>query len=137
MKIKEQLKKELVEAIKSGSTGQKANIRIVLAEFDRIGKDPSDEEAIKVLKKLEKYEIERLTYSAPTTSDYLEFIQSYLPKKVSDEEIISWVENNVNFSLLKNSMQAIGMVIRQFGQTVDGKTVKRIVQEGFSHHEVD
>jgi len=42
------------------------------------------------------------------TSPKIEIAQSYLPKQASEEEIISWIKENIEFSNYKNKMQANG-----------------------------
>jgi len=142
MTIAEQLRKDLKVAIKTNDSDLKYNIRIVLGELDRISKSPKDEESLAALKKLKKLELEMLhsggeensssLYSeGKITSSLLEFINSILPDQLEESEIVSWIEKNIDFSKMKNKMQAVGMVTKEFGQRVDGKMVKDIVQNKF------
>jgi len=131
MTISKKLREMLKEAIKSNDIELKENIRLVLGEFDRISKSISDEDEMKVLHKLKNSEIEILGYSGETTSSLLEFVKPFLPNQIGEEDIIKWINDNVNFSLLKNKNQAIGMVARHFGKEVDGKMVKKIIEEKF------
>jgi hypothetical protein len=57
--------------------------------------------------------------------------QSYLPKEIGEAQIINWITKNVDFNKLKNKMQAIGMVKKEFGQTVNPMLVKNIVENWF------
>lgn len=70
---------------------------------------------------------ERLEKINLTTSAYLDIIQRYLPKQIPDEEILTWIKNNVDFTKLKNKLQAVGMVTKHFGAAVNGKEVQRII----------
>jgi len=124
----EELKKKLVIAIKSNNEEEKNNIRIVLGELDRISKTPSDDDVIKTVKKLERLELERLTYTSENTNPYLSFLQSLLPKQISEQEVKVWILNNIDFSLLRNQMQAVGMTVKHFGASVDGSLVKSIIE---------
>lgn len=47
----------------------------------------------------------------------------------TDEEIITWINQNVDFSKFKNKMQAMGLIMKHFGATADGNTVKKILQK--------
>jgi uncharacterized protein YqeY len=69
-----------------------------------------------------------LEHSGKTTSSFLEFIDSYLPKQITADDIKVWLDANVDFSKLKNKMQSVGLVVKQFGQSVDGNLVKEVVQ---------
>ena len=50
---------------------------------------------------------------------------------VSREEIIAWIEGNIDFSHYKNKMQAMAPIMKHFGAAADGNTVKAILQEIF------
>lgn len=131
MTIVEKLRSTLKEAMKSGNTELKGNVRLVIGELERSSKNATDEEALKALQKLKKLETEALGYQGETTSSFLEFVESFLPKQVGEDEIEQWLKDNVDFSTLKNKMQAVGMVMKHFGQTADGKVVKIVIQERF------
>lgn len=128
MNLKEQLKLKLNESIKTGNTEVKSYVRIILGEMDRMSKEPTDDDVLKILKNLKKLELEMLEHSGKTTSSFLEFIDLYLPKQITAEDIKAWIAINVDFSKLKNKMQAVGLVVKQFGQSVDGNLVKEVVQ---------
>ena len=89
-----------------------------------------DNEAISIIQKLIKNEQEILSYKKnEVTSKLISILESYLPEMVSDEEVITWIKENIDFSTLKNKMQAMGIIMKQFGKTVDGNNVKRILNE--------
>ncbi len=54
--------------------------------------------------------------------------QSYLPKEITEDKIIDWITDNINFNKLKNNMQAIGIVKKHFGGAVNPLLVKNIVE---------
>jgi len=131
MTIAQQLRSDLKKAILLQDEDSKANIRLVLGELDRVSKDPTDEDSMKVLKKLKKLETEVLSHGDNASSSLLEFIDSLLPTQIDEESIVQWIKDNVNFSLFRNKMQAVGLVMKHFGQGADGKMVKNIIQERF------
>ena len=47
----------------------------------------------------------------------------------TDEEIKMWIEKNIDFSQFKNKMQAMGSIMKHFGSSADGNTVKKVLQE--------
>jgi len=130
MTIKQRLKREMISALKEKEDGKEklSAIRLILSEFDRISSDITDDQCVKVLKKTEKLEKENLERDNLTNSCLLSTIQSHLPKQVSEEDIKKWIGENVDFSTLRNKMQAIGLVKKQFGSLADGNLVKNIVQ---------
>ena len=137
MSIQEQIKKDLVQAIKDMNTEKKSNLRIIIGEFSRgANKILSDIECIKVLKKLVKSQIEMkeilekngAVHTLKVVNDFLDLLNSYLPKQTSDDDVKKWIQNNIDFSRYKNKMQAMKDVMGHFGVTVDGNNVKNILQ---------
>jgi len=62
------------------------------------------------------------------TSDYLQILEAYLPRQAAREEIVEWVRGNIDFSQFKNKMQAMGVIMKHFGKTADGKLVNDILK---------
>ncbi len=131
MKLQEQIKKDLLSAIKVKDEEKKDTLRVIIGEFGRLNKkELSDDEVIKILKKLIKSEKELLEKKGDVTdSEFIRIIENYLPKMATDEEIITWINQNVDFSKFKNKMQAMGLIMKHFGATADGNTVKKILQK--------
>ena len=119
--------------------------------------DATDDDTIKLLKKYIKNEKERLLYTdkhitedmikkladrdiktlAKTiirelgdalTSPKIILAQSYLPKQATEEEIGEWIHKNIDFSIYKNKMQAMGPIMKQF-KGCDGNFVKNLLIE--------
>ncbi len=129
MTLQEQLKKDLVTAMKAKDEVRKNTIRVIMGEFGRAEtKDLSDDEVIRILKKLVKNEREVLEQSGEADSEYIRIIEGYLPKMASETEITDWIRENIDFSTFKNRMQAMRPIMAHFGGTADGETVKRILQ---------
>ena len=60
------------------------------------------------------------------TSRKILIAQMYLPKQASEEEITSWINDNLDLSSYKNKMQAMGPIMKQF-KGADGNFVKSIL----------
>jgi len=54
-------------------------------------------------------------------------LNKYLPRETTEEEIIEYIKEYIDFSKLKTPMQAIGIVKNQFGNSVDGGKIKKII----------
>lgn len=91
-----------------------------LTQSDIDGMNPKD------LKKLVNIKMSQLGDNL--TSMKIEIATSYLPKQSSKEEIIIWIQNNIDFSTLKNKMQAMGPIMKEF-KGCDGNFVKEILLE--------
>lgn len=111
-------------------TKRREALRIVVGELQRErDKELSDEQVVKVLKKLAGYERE---LGERSDRDYLEVLESYLPQQASEEEIVSWIEGNIDFSRYKTPMQAMRDILAHFGPRADGNRVKDILNRRFT-----
>jgi uncharacterized protein YqeY len=117
--------------------------------------DATDDDTIKLLKKYIKNEKERLLYTNKhitesdvnglnpsqlktlvlkkfkelgdsLTSVKILIAQEYLPKQATEEEIVEWINENLDLSNYKNKMQAMGPIMAQF-KGCDGNFVKSIL----------
>jgi uncharacterized protein YqeY len=131
MNLQNKIKKDLSAAIKARDENKKNTLRVVLGEFGRLDKkELSDDEAVKILKKLIKSEKEVLEQKGEAeNSAFIEIVGSYLPKMAAEEEISAWIRQNVDFSQFKNKMQAMGVIMKHFGAAADGSVVKEILQK--------
>ncbi len=131
VKLQKKIKKDLTAAIKAKNEEKKETIRVVLGEFARLDKkELSDDDVIKVLKKLVKSEKELLEKRGDTTdSPFIKIIEDYIPDMATKEEIMQWINQNVDLSEFKNKMQAMGPIMKHFGQRADGNTVKELLQD--------
>lgn len=126
----DELRKIMQNARKSGDKELLSNVSLIIGELDR-NLDNTEKDIISTLKKLKKLEIEMLSYKNEKTSSFLSFIESLLPSQIEPEEIKIWIDNNIDFSTLKNKMQAVGIVMKHFGQKADGQIVKNIIGDNY------
>lgn len=54
----------------------------------------------------------------------------YLPVVPSDDVVITWIKENVDFSQFKNKMQAMKLIMNEF-KGIDGNTAKKILMNNF------
>ena len=124
------IKKDLATALKAQDEDRKQALRIILGELGRLDdKHPSDEEIVKVIKKLAKAEKETLRHQGQSgRSKYLEIIENYLPAMASEAEIKDWIQTNIDFSNYKNKMQAMREIMQHFKSNADGNLVKSVLE---------
>ena len=131
MTLQEQIKNDLKAAMKARNLEKKEALRVVVGELGRLpAKELSDKEVLQVIKKLIKSErevLKRQNEAAP--SGYLTILESYLPAMASETEIAEWIRTNIDFSAYRNKMQAMGDIMRHFGDKADGGTVKTVLQD--------
>ena len=131
MTIQQQIKIDLMGAMKARDEEKKSTLRVIMGEFARAdAKELSDDAVIKVLKKLIKSEKETLSQKgSDENTTFVRIIETYLPKMASEDEIIAWVDDNIDLSQFKNKMQAMGSIMKHFGKMADGNTVKDILSK--------
>ena len=131
MSLQEQIKKDLAAAMKAKDEETKSVLRVIMGEFGRQAhKEISDEDVIKIIKKLVKAEKEVLEKSGiDQPNRFIQVAESYLPRLATEEEIKAWITANINFSEFKNKMQAMRPIMQHFGANADGNLVKKILGE--------
>jgi len=131
MNLQKQIKSDLTAAIKAKDEKKKDTLRVILGEFSRLHKkDLSDDEVIKILKKLMKSEKELLEKKGDETdSRFVSIIENYLPKMATQAEISNWIDQNIDFSKFENKMKAMGLIMKHFRTTADGNAVKKLLQK--------
>lgn len=133
LSLQQQIKQDLIIARKNGNKTRLANLSVILGEIQRSPKkDLSDEEVIKIIRRLYKLEKERLSRIDLTDKNrditYIETLKNYLPQEASEHQIKSWIIENIDFQKYKNKMQAMKPIMKHFGSKVDGNKVKQILQ---------
>ena len=88
----------------------------------------TDDDILDLIRKLVKSEKTVLEFKNEASSPYLALLEKYLPRMASENEIKDWITANIDFATFKNSMQAMGPVMKHFGKLADGNLVKKILQ---------
>jgi uncharacterized protein YqeY len=144
--LHDKIKKDLKKAMLQKDPEVRNTMRLIMAEFPKLtvpltlksGKkstrlkkpeEITDDDIIGIIKGLVKSEQTVLEIKKEETSQYLEILQSYLPETASLEEIVAWIEANIDFSQFKNKMQAMGPVMKYFGKLADGKQVNQVLKD--------
>lgn len=140
--IQEKLHKEMIECMKSGNTGRKDNLKFLLGQFQTASKNRektvTDEEAIKIMKNLMKAVNDTMDKILETKGkqsrdyseavDFVALCEENIPKNATRDQIIEFLDT-IDFSQLKNKMQAVGLTTKHFCGNVDSNEVKEIVME--------
>jgi uncharacterized protein YqeY len=129
MSLQSSIRDDLKKAMKAKDEARVSALRVMLGEFQRQGKKELDDgEIVAIIRKLIKAERETLDRTGQATSPYLEIIESYQPRQAGEEEIRTWIAANIDFSQLKNKMQAMRPIMAHFGSAADGDTVKKVLE---------
>lgn len=145
MTLLAKLKSDLKAAMLSKNEAVKGALRIIISEFPtkittpitlesgkkstRAKRDDeiTDDDIIGLIMGLCKSERQTLEYKKETSSEYLEILESYLPKMATEEEIAAWARENIDLSQFKSPMQAMGPIMKHFGKSADGNMVKKVL----------
>jgi len=129
MSLQEKVKGDLKTAMKAKDTARTGAIRILLGEFQRQPeKELGDEAVIGIIRKLIKSERELMAAGGAGDEAYIAILEEYLPQQASEEDIRTWISENVDFTKFGNKMQAMKPIMAHFGSNADGNTVKKILQ---------
>ena len=139
------LKEDLKQAMRDKDEAGRNTIRQVMSEFFKLtvpvtleggkkstrpktAEEITNDDIIGIIQGLIKSEHIMLEAKQEATSDYLRILETYLPRPVARAEIVDWVRGNIDFSQFKNKMQAMGVIMKHFGKTADGKVVNDILK---------
>jgi len=89
----------------------------------------TDDDLLGIIRGLAKSEKSVLELQKKKNSPYLEVIESYLPQMIDSEEVMAWINENIDFAGYKSPMQAMGTIMKHFGKLADGNMVKGLLQE--------
>jgi len=128
MTLQERIRKDF--ARKNISRKEKNTLRIVLGEMQRQqSKELADEEVVRILKKLLGYAKE--VSKEFRDEEYIRRLESYLPGEATEDEIVQWITDNIDFGRYRNKIQAMKDILAHFGARADGDTVKDILLRRF------
>ena len=129
MTLQEKIRQDLKISMKAKNEARTSALRVMLGEFGRQNKkELSDPEVIAIIRKLVKAEQEVLSKTKATSSEYLLILEEFLPKEPPEAEIRQWISANIDFSSFNNKMQAMRPIMAHFAGSVDGNTVKKILE---------
>lgn len=119
------LKEDLKLAMKMKNVNKRDALRVILGELSRLNnKEATNEEIVKVLRKLQKNE--KLVIGPGKPTAFLKVVESYLPKQMSKEEILKYILT-VDLTGFKNKLQAIGVIMKDLKGNTNGQDVKDVL----------
>ena len=133
MTLQEKIQNDLKEAINNRDKDTTNYLKVIVGELQRLPhKELKDDIVVSTIKKLIKYQKENIKkygmFGQPV-DDYLRLLESYVPKQASEEDIKKWIKDNIDLSQFKNKMQAMKPIMVHFGSTVNGRNVRKILEE--------
>jgi len=124
MTIRETIQKDKLNAFKNAEKKKATILSTVIGEFDRIGKNLSDDEYIRIIKKIIN------NCKECKQEEEIKIISEYLPKMISEEELKKIIEDYCNLNNLKEKKD-IGIIMKylkeNYSGKYDGKTANKII----------
>jgi len=144
--LHDKIKADLKRAMLTKDTDFRDAIRVVMGEYPKLtipitlesGKktfrvkkptEITDDDLLGIIRGMVKSEKSVLELQKKETSPFLLALDSYLPKMISKEEVMAWINENIDFSQYKSPMQAMAPIMKHFGKLADGNMVKGMLQE--------
>lgn len=138
MAIIEEMREESIE-LRKNKGGLASFSTYALSEISKIGKndgnrETTEDEAISAIKKM----IDKNKSSISMTNDgyvkmkleaEIDFLRSFLPEMVNEEEIEKFIRNEFGLEKPLNMGIAMGAIKNKFGSLVDMKVASKIVKE--------
>lgn len=142
----DKLKADVKTAMRAKDVPTRDAIRMVISELPKLtvpitlasgkksfrcktNEEITNEDVLGIIRGLVKSEMATLEAKGETSSDYLACLRLYIPKPADLDEIRTWIKEHVDLSQLKSPMQAMGGIMKHFGQRADGNMVKQVLQE--------
>ena len=126
MTVQAKIKEDLKQAMLEKNVEVRDLLRVVIGEFNRIGKEVSDKEAIAILKKMGQNATDQNNFKE------LHIIASYLPNQMDEDELTTTI-NEIVDDLECTSMRDMGKVMGElkakYGGEYDGKLASTIVRK--------
>ena len=123
MTLQKQIKADMVTAMKTKDTETLSLLRVVTGEFSRVGKELSDDEVLKVLRKMSN-DAEGLG-----NDDEVEILEKYLPQMFTETHIRLAV-NKIIQDNDYSGMKDMGNVMKELkSPSIDNKLASNIVRE--------
>ena len=132
MRTKDHVARDTVRQVMSEFPGLTVPIRLESGKKTTRPKKPeeiTDDDILDIIRRLVKSEKTLLAAKKENASPYLQLLEVYLPRMATREEIVAWIEANVDIENFNSPMQAMGPIMKHFGKQADGNQVKRILQE--------
>lgn len=146
MPLQVKLKQDLKTAMLSKDNVARDTVRQIMSEFPGLtvpirlesgkkttrpkkAEEITDDDIIDIIRRLIKSEKTVLEAKKEDASRYLQLLETYLPRMATREDIVAWIDANVDITNFKSPMQAMGPIMKHFGKQADGNQVKNILQD--------
>ena len=144
MSLKEKIKSDLKDAMKSGDSVVRGVLRLLSSDIKNeeisLKKELADDDVLKILKKdikrhkesIEQYKTGGREDLAEQEEKELEILEKYMPEQMGEAEIRKIVSDAIKKTGavdVSDFGKVMGMAMKEIGGNVDGNVVGKIVKE--------
>lgn len=126
MTLQEMIIADLKIAMKEQKENEKSLLRVIIGEFNRVGKTINDDEATKIIKKLKENAIEM------HNENEISILDKYLPQMLSNDDLTIIIENIITKNNIVD-MKGLGIVMgklkQKYPNQYDGKLASTIIRK--------
>ena len=126
MTLQEMIITDLKTAMKNQNEKEKSLLRVIIGEFNRVGKTLSDDEVTKIIKKMKENAIEMHENSE------IEILDKYLPQMLSNEDLTIVIENLITENKITDA-KGMGIIMgklkQKYPNQYDGKLASTIIRK--------
>lgn len=125
MKLQEKIQSDLKVAMMNKDVPKRDLIRVLIGEINRVGKDVSDDEVSKIVKKMTDNAIEL------NNQIEIDILSDYLPKILTEKETEDVIDQFISDNNI-DGIKQMGLVMKylkdEFGSSVDGKVASSLIK---------
>lgn len=125
--LKERIDKDFLNAFKNKRKEEKSFLGIIKGEIQNEegrGTKPTDENVLKILKKIEKSTKENISRGDEEAKMEMSFLKKYLPELMSEDKIEEIVK-----SIVSDGKDNIGLIMKEFNTKYKGKADNSLVKD--------
>jgi uncharacterized protein YqeY len=129
MTVQEKIKNDLKVAMQTSNKEVRDLLRVVLGEFDRIGKELSDEQATAVIKKMVANANEM------NNEGEANYLAQYLPKELSEHDLANIIQKIITYNgydSMKDMGSIMGKLKQEHPNQYDGKLASILVKKALA-----
>lgn len=129
MTLQEKIVKDLKEAMKSGDNEKRDLLRVVVGEFNRVGKQLSDDVAQKEVKKM------YMNAKELGNDSEVAILEEYVPKELTKDQLTILIQDMIEetgVDSMKGMGRIMGMLAKDYPNRYDGKLASQIVRKKLS-----
>ena len=127
MTVQEQIKIDITLAMLNKENAKRDLLRVVIGEFNREGKEVSDERAKAIIKKMRDNAVEF------NNDSEVEILHAYLPSQLDEQELkvilMNYLMNLDHKPTMKDMGATMGFLKENFTGRYDGKVAGGLVRE--------